>query len=521
MTIQLLARSSRVPLAFLLALPLLAPSALADDYWVDALHGSDTNGGTSRTDAWRTISHALTQLPPAPGDDVDVVHVLPGDYDTDLGEVFPLHLRDRVRIVGEAGPASTRVYGGLRVGIGTDPTRPETGAEGLSIIGTKLKAIGLETPGPERPVRQATFRDLVIESCPVALYVRARIAKSAGSSLVLEDTLIRSCPTPVDALASKSSDLAVTLRGVTIEDCGTLRVEAAKKATLDFAFERSRIRIATFLTYGVQIRSSSLGGRVRAVFRDSEVTAFCLSSYGMVLEADTLIERCTITGHDYGVVLVEERPAVLRDSILYGNYQDLTTKPGWTVTVERCDIDDLAYVGKNRNFSSDPLFYDPRTGDYRLRHGSPCIDLLPPSGQLDRSGRTRDVDGDLDSLPHGDLGANEQRTLDGPQSADLGARIVLGVQGGAGEIGLVQLSLLAPLVDPVDTPFGQLWLRPGSFHEVALVTTSGPDLPTEVLLRAPDDPALAGLTVGYQALVRSPASPAGAAWSNALGLTLH
>ncbi len=41
---------------------LLAPASVADDFYVDAINGSDgANGGLG--DPWRTLTHALAQVP--------------------------------------------------------------------------------------------------------------------------------------------------------------------------------------------------------------------------------------------------------------------------------------------------------------------------------------------------------------------------------------------------------------------------------------------------------------------------
>ena len=177
------------------SLPLLAPTAHAGDWWVDAVYGDDANGGTSESDAWRTITHALAQLGPVPGNELDVVHVMPGEYRKTNGEVFPLELRDRLWLVGEEGPEVTQLLGGLRVGIGDEPTGPETGAEGFTLLkhnGTG-RGVQIQSPLPARPVRKATFRDLRIEGFGTGVFVFVEDSASSGSSLTVEDTQIVSC----------------------------------------------------------------------------------------------------------------------------------------------------------------------------------------------------------------------------------------------------------------------------------------------------------------------------------------
>ena len=94
--------------ASILSLVLLATPTLANDYFVDSSGGSDFNGGSSWSDAWLTLTHALATVPPPPTGQTHTVHVAAGVHDATLGETFPLVTRADVRLAG-AGPASTLI----------------------------------------------------------------------------------------------------------------------------------------------------------------------------------------------------------------------------------------------------------------------------------------------------------------------------------------------------------------------------------------------------------------------------
>lgn len=508
--------------SLLVSLPLLSPSAYAGDWWVDAVNGHNANGGTSESDAWRSITHSLAQLGPLPGNEQDVLHVMPGEYREINGEVFPLELRDRIWLVGEKGPDVTILVGGLRVGIGDEPTGPETGAEGLTLR-AKLgqdRGVQIQSVLPVHPVRKATFRHLRIDAFPIGVFAFVKDSSSSGSSLTIEDSQIVRCWQPVAASALKKARFDLTLRRVTIEESGTIELTARNHGELDFLLDRSSIRITQFLFQGVRGVGSLAGGHLRTTFRDSEITAFCLSTTGMVIDGEVLIERCTITGHDSGLFVVGTLPTTLRDSIIWGNAEDFGFTSGSTPTVENCVIDHRDYTGSNGNFSAPPLWVDPSIGDYRLMFGSPCVDLLPASRDLDLGGRPRFIDGDLDTQDGRDIGPRELRLLEGPASANLGDTITFQVQGPPGGAAWLLLSSEAPMQKPIFGSLGRQWLRPGTFAVAARAMIGGPR-GTAMDVDLPSDPSLAGTTLGLQALLYSSSAPFGAAWSEPVTLELN
>ncbi len=83
------------------------PFADADDFYVDAVQGSDTTGNGSSDKPWRTITFALSQST----NEDDVVHVRPGTYDPHHGEAFPLRPSSGVDLVSTQGAEQTFLVG--------------------------------------------------------------------------------------------------------------------------------------------------------------------------------------------------------------------------------------------------------------------------------------------------------------------------------------------------------------------------------------------------------------------------
>jgi galactitol-specific phosphotransferase system IIB component len=67
------------------------------DYYVDAVNGNNLTGDGSQSNPWKTITHALTMVP----DGVSTIHVASGTYNQNLGESFPINLKDGVSLQGE------------------------------------------------------------------------------------------------------------------------------------------------------------------------------------------------------------------------------------------------------------------------------------------------------------------------------------------------------------------------------------------------------------------------------------
>ena len=97
------------PLAWAMAvagLILLTGLAAATTYYVNSTIGDDQSDG-SRSQPWKTITHALDNIGAAEASNPARLEITSGNYSVAAnGEVFPLQVRDYVAIVG-MGPEST------------------------------------------------------------------------------------------------------------------------------------------------------------------------------------------------------------------------------------------------------------------------------------------------------------------------------------------------------------------------------------------------------------------------------
>lgn len=512
----------------LFSLVLLAASASAADWYVDAALGSDANPGTSPALAWRTITHAI-QTVPAPGaGETHVVHVAPGLYDVAHGEVFAWPMRTGVEIVGDQGSGSVTIDSAGSAVMGAAVLPDGSGGGSGVLRGVTLRNIGYGVHmlvfGPGGC--SVTFEDVVIENAAgyavygevyhpqvfIGGYVgatldRVRIDGAAGgvsiqewmshggATLVARDCEFRGIAgVAVDYARQHATSGTLTLERCRIVDNAGSAVRAYVDSPAYGTIEIEDCLIARNGGHGLEGDASSLGG-------------------------GGSIRRCTIVeSGGSGVRTTGGFFAAVENTILYGNTDDVDG----TVSAHWSDIGDGDFAGVDGNFSADPLFRDAPNGDWRLVWQSPCVDGGDPAalpGTLDLAGTERHVDGDLDTQERVDLGAFEFRPLDAAGVAQVGQPLVLEQWGRTGGSAILYLGRNQPQTVPLATPFGEFDLDPNAFRDLGPgPTAAGP--PALRVIAIPADPVYAGLTFTFQARARSGIAPQGSAYTNPLTVTI-
>ncbi|MBI1853982.1 MAG: DUF1565 domain-containing protein, partial [Planctomycetes bacterium] len=163
---------------------LVAAIAHAQEVWVDAANGSDTAGVGTLAQPWRTLSFALTQP-------VTTLHVLPGTYDSALGEHFPIPFLSGVTIVG-SGAATTIVRGGPSVAVfqGTFLGRHVPGAARLFGL-TLARELGTAAPGVDFTSYLGSSVDVEIGSCVIEGHQDGVRGIAVGREVRIHDCFVR------------------------------------------------------------------------------------------------------------------------------------------------------------------------------------------------------------------------------------------------------------------------------------------------------------------------------------------
>ena len=441
--------------------------AWGDDYYVDSVHGDDSNSGTTAQDAWKTISHGLDRASTLP---VTRLIIAAGTYNDATGEQFPLY-SNSVDLWGAEGRARTLIEGedGMDVLYVTDSTN----VQGLSLSGGR---IGIRL-FPNEFAGFWNLEDLQIEGMSsFGLY--GRINSEAGAEMIydLTEVHVRNCDDvgiylEADSFMSGETYATLYARACSVEACASGIEILSDGGLSDSEAYLWQCRIQDNAGHGALVAGYD---EIRVVLEDSLIAGNAQSGFvasnniGLAVYS---VARCTFA-HNTQVGLLLTGGGLsseVRDSILWGNGDDLLAPA--SVELHGNDIEDGDGLGSNGNVSEPPLFIDPAQGDFRLAQSSPCIDALPPSLVLDASGVARGVDGNLDGLSLNDRGALEHRPLWTPNTASLGAEVALELFGpSAGQARV--FGVVGPAQSqPLSTPFGELWLDRSRLFVVGNVAT--------------------------------------------------
>jgi hypothetical protein len=499
----------------------LCPAAVASDWYVDAVAGNNANSGASPSEAWRTITWAVAQVPPS---GTQTIFVAPGTYDAALGETWPIEMRDALQIVG-AGPPNTTL-----VGTGTDmflfdgwngiSFGPNTRIEGMHLVGAGNQGSALSMFASYAIIKP-TFVALDIEGWWRG--VSTGVWLSGQVTPTLDSVHVHHCDLGLYVLGAsllKATDCTFS------ENVHHGIWGNGAHGMPQMTFQRCRIEG----NGGSGMVSSVSDYSVHSTFEDCSLSFngqdgwSCPGQAWFMPRSGTLL-RCTIAFNGgtgvYGFDSNNNCGSVaVTDSIVWGHTADIDFDG--LVTATRNDFGDGSYNGVNGNFSADPLFRSVAAKDLRLGWGSPCIDaasVVPPVGTLDLDRNLRDVDGDLNTNETTDLGAFEFRPLDllGPQT--LGSILQWELRGPAGAASTLYWARKPLSPAPTPTPFGQLDLLPNQMS-VFRVAAIGPNSSTTFQRLIPNAAFFVGQTFSFQGLTDNPLAPNGKAYTNAVQITI-
>ncbi len=514
---------------------LLATSAPASDWYVNAQSGSDAHDGRTPATAWSTLTHAFGAISYAPTG-VETLHVAPGLYDAQHGEQFPLTVRPRLQVVGDDGPTLPVLDGGgfnLLIFASTPVTRYQydqsTSLERLHLtnatVGVQVltnwgacapRLANLEISGMQQAGVLVTGWDTLalanplLESLSITGCMRGVIVRTWSSGVVVADSHARIV----------GCSIANSLQDAILLD--------ANGGDVTLALDQSRLvhNGRNGLYFSTQGNGGHAGILARACLfahnGDSGVRGVLVA--GTVTSAQYELQGCTIAHNaTYGIQTMKTawgwQKATLAGCILAGNGHDLVNNGELVARYSDCADGKLA--GQQKCIAADPIFVNPTQDDYRLHYDSPCIERGDPALVRDRdlAGRVRNVDGDLDVARAADMGALEFEPLHLVAPPALGQPFALELWGESGGHATL-LVARGGLVEPRHTIFGDFALS-SARAEVLGVYAVSPGRPALVLGIVPNDVQLIGSTWSFQALTDSSLAFKGRAYTNPVEFTVQ
>ncbi len=513
--------AARVALSSLL----LAGSSQASDWYVDAVNGSDANNGQSPQSAWRTITHAVSQL--AAGS--ERILIAPGTYSAALGESFPIAPKPGHQLIGLAGAER--------------PVLTANGAPNSVILRFASSAAQPQVFGADTRVEHLELRraarcvELAAEAGEVSpTFVDVRIERMIDRGVDVaglggqcqprfERMFIGVTEPTSNSVAIRATGLALTpqvqltVLDSFIGDSGG--GGAAIVGSVDALFERCTFDSLGTGALGVSTDHNELT-RVRCVDTAITYSSYALLSTSVGASFEASFTRCTIAETTTPLALttgVGPMKLVLESSIVASPGDSIYTFGPVEISASRSFIADGSLDGVNGCFSGDPGFRNGGDGDFRLRWGSPCIDaaLAAPSSARDALGVRRDIDGNLDSLGRTDIGAYEFTPLELVSSGSIGSPLRLNNWGP--DSPSVLYWARAGLTSPSATPFGSFELNPLLARTFSF-TSAGASSPNVTQRMIPNQIALVGQTFSFQALTNSAAAPLSRAFTNGVEVSI-
>ncbi len=382
--------------------------ASANDYFVDAVHGSDATGDGTEQNPWRTITYSFSQIP---GPD-DTLWVASGVYDPSLGEVFPLTPMPKVSLVSLEGKEATRI-----VGDGVNDIIVLPGADQFNPARPLIEGLTLENAHDAIVLREghAELIALTLKNSTITNNSRAGVYFGSGlwssGVKVIESTVSRNY-FGILVNSANSEGGGLELEDSVIENNASHGV-AIVDGVLFARSERDVIRnnggAGWWQTTTLEVQSSLTNTTISG---NAGGGLYCHADiqgtypYYPVSQIGTL--ACVVYGNRGFGGAMEAGTAggigQLGNSIAWGN------SPVDNVNFKAVYSD----VGTGRNFGSGvisavPRFVDPAAGDFRLRHDSPCIDTANNAGsaRTDFEGQPRPFDGNSDGTARADMGIDE------------------------------------------------------------------------------------------------------------------
>ncbi|MEQ8763768.1 MAG: right-handed parallel beta-helix repeat-containing protein [Planctomycetota bacterium] len=436
-----------------------------DDFYVDALNGSDQTGDGSASSPWRTITHSLAQIGPGDLTTEHTLHVRPGVYDSSIGEVFPLRPGIHVSLQATSASSETLIRGDTGKDVLLFDKRIKDGKEqrvsGIQISGGLNGVVwSLVFTGVSSPL---TLTNTTITKCSKA---GVYLPPNTGFSPILVD----GCKVSENGTGflAKATLFAhfVDIFNSELTDNLSDGFYLLGDGYMQSSWEVNSTKISRNGGAGILLKSdhrsamsgtlvnSTISHNARGGFEGrSYPRCYYIPYYGYRCYSGQIgpgrVHNNTIYGNGPPGGMTGNNPSYVDaasvSSIIWGN-SPIDVGPGFQ-HAPYSNIETGGAFGSG-TIHLPPDFVDGPGGDLRLRRTSPCIDLgapfpssyVPPT---DIEGETRILDGGS-GVARIDMGSDEFATFVAPTSPPVkGSPFQLFTQAPPAEEGLAVVVLFS------------------------------------------------------------------------------
>ena len=341
------------------------PQPTAPEHWYVSPMGSDDNAGQDASQPLRTLGGAFARLK-----NNATVHVAPGVYDATAGETFPLRLNRllNVMVIGEGASPVIDAGGTARVldVFGCHGLR----LENLSVTGGKvLKGAAAEEGGSVRLLGSRcvlhacslTNNQAATEWSKGTIQGGGLYARGATTSVILDGCLV------ADNDIVETGGRGGYGLGLAVESIASLQISNS--------VIRANGTQGTVKTRGGGIYADSVA---RFGVFNSLIAGNCAAEGGAAVyikSASCELVNCTIADNVATKDAINSESANKSVSIVNSILSNTGKETNGVMTVSHTLVRGGTEDAANGVITGDPRFRAPQKGDYRLRAGSPCIDV--------------------------------------------------------------------------------------------------------------------------------------------------
>ena len=323
------------------------------DYYVK-VDGNDANSGTNWSQAFRTITKALSMA-----QDGSVIHLNPGQY-TNNPESFPLTLENLNGICITGADRATTI---INAAGSSDRVMLVRGVSDLTIENLTLRG-GARSSGHGGGILVEQSTSVTFQGCVIA----GNVLSPGGSSTYGNGGGLGAVASQITLHDCMVTSNSVTKPGSYQAEGGGIYLDSGTTMNIHHSII-SHNRIPT--SWG-----APLGGGIRSLgtclLRNCLIVGNSTIAAGLGdgLSGLFTIENCTVA-NNLRQGLNATAGTTVTNSIIWGNGTDLAG----TFTMGYSDTGNAGYAGINGNISADPLFEDAGGGLYALDKGSPAIEV--------------------------------------------------------------------------------------------------------------------------------------------------